>query len=107
MFGDPAYGVSAHIQSPFSGAGEHTEEQKEWNMLMSQSRIVVEHGFGIVSNTWPFLNASWKMHLGGSPVGCYYRTGVLLTNGLNCLCYNQVSQYFECQPPTLEEYFHH
>lgn len=29
LFGNPAYGVSAQIQSPFAGAGDCTEEQKQ------------------------------------------------------------------------------
>jgi hypothetical protein len=58
-----AYGLGPHIISPFSGAGERTEEELEWNSQMSAVRIEVEHGFAIVSNTWPFLNAGWKMHL--------------------------------------------
>jgi hypothetical protein len=107
LFGDPAYGVSAHIQSPFSGVGNRTALQKEWNELMSGVRIEVEHGFGIVSNTWPFLNAGWKMHLAASPVGHYYWVGVLLTNGIDCLHLNQVAQAFDCQPPELKNYFHH
>jgi nuclease HARBI1 len=74
---------------------------------MSQTRIVVEHGFSIVANTWPFLNAGWKMHLGASPVGRYYCAGVILSNGLDCIHPNQVSQYFECKPPKLADYFHH
>ena len=64
LFGDLVYSVSAHIQSPFGG--ERTEEQRHWNLLMSQARIVVENGFAIVSNHWPYLNASWKMQLGSS-----------------------------------------
>lgn len=106
IFGDPAYGISNQIISPFSGAGERTEAEREWNAGMSGVRIEVEHGFGVVSNTWPFLNAGWKMHINSSPVGRYYRTGVLLTNALNCLQYNQIAQYFDCQPPTLLDYFH-
>jgi hypothetical protein len=106
VFGDPAYGLGPHIISPFSGAGERTEEELEWNAQMSAVRIEVEHGFGIVSNTWPFLNAGWKMHLYRSPVGRYYRVGVLLVNGINCLRPNQVAQYFNCLPPSLPEYFH-
>jgi hypothetical protein len=74
---------------------------------MSETRIVVEHGFGIIANTWPFLNAGWKMELGASPVGWYYRAGVILANGLNCIRPNQISQYFECEPPELADYFHH
>jgi hypothetical protein len=106
LFGDPAYGVGHHIISPFAGAGERTPEEKEWNAQMSAVRIEVEHGFGIVANLWPFLNAGWKMQLYSSPVGRYYRVGVLLANCLNCLCLNQVAQYFDCLPPDLDEYLH-
>jgi hypothetical protein len=106
IFGDPAYGVNNQIISPFSGRGQRTEAELEWNAAMASVRIEVEHGFGIVSNTWPFLNASWKTRVGSSPVGRYYRVGILLTNALNCLHYNQISQYFECQPPNLFDYFH-
>ena len=91
MFGDPAYRVGQHIISPFAGMGDRTEE-KAWNAEMSGVWIEVEHGFGIVTNTWPFLNAGWKMRLYSSPVGRYYRVGVLLTNCINCFQPNQVSQ---------------
>jgi nuclease HARBI1 len=84
IFGDPAYGVGPHIISPFTGIGDHTEE-KTWNAEMSTVHIEVEHGFGIVANTWPFLNAGWKMQLYSSPVGRYYQVGVLLMNCINCL----------------------
>ncbi|KAI0039757.1 hypothetical protein FA95DRAFT_1585203 [Auriscalpium vulgare] len=83
VFGNPAYGVGMHIQSPFSGAGERTEEEQEYNRQMAAVRIEVEHAFGIV------------------------QLGVLLTNALNCFRPNQVSQYFDCRPPSLSEYFHH
>ena len=106
IFGDPAYGVSNQIISPYAGAGDRTEEEREWNAKMAAVRIEVEHGFGIVSNTWPFLNAGWKMHVYRSPCGRYYRAGVLFTNALNCMRYNQVAQYFNCEPPSLLEYFH-
>ena len=59
---------------------------------MAVVRIEVEHGFGIVTNTWPFLNAGWKMHVYRSPVGRYYWVGVPFTNTLNCMRYNQVAQ---------------
>jgi hypothetical protein len=106
LFGDPAYGCSHVIQSPFAGAGQRTEEQATWNARMSAVRIEVEHGFGVVVNLWPFLNTAWKHRVFSSPVGRYYRVGVLLTNAMNCCSPNQVAQYFDCLPLTLEEYFH-
>lgn len=101
IFGDPAYGNTWQIISPFAGPGERTAEEKRWNEKMASVRIEVEHGFGIVSNNFPFLNAGWKMHVYGSPVGRYYRAGVLFTNTITCLHYNQVSEYFDCKPPNL------
>ncbi|KAI0751704.1 hypothetical protein C8Q80DRAFT_1218365 [Daedaleopsis nitida] len=88
IFGDPAYGLSQQLISPFM------DPQK--------------HGFGIVTNLFPFLDANWKMGLFRSPVGHYYCVRVLLTNTHNCMYPNQVSQYFDCQPsliPTMFEFF--
>nr|GAT45576.1 predicted protein [Mycena chlorophos] len=106
IFGDPAYGVSPLMLSPFSGAGERTEHEAAWNEAMAAVRIEVEHGFGGITANWPFLNGWWTHRIWQSPVGRHYRVGVLLTNALNCINPNQTSQYFKCEPPTLDEYFH-
>ncbi|KAF7292133.1 DDE Tnp4 domain-containing protein [Mycena indigotica] len=102
IFGDPAYGLSPLMISPFSGPGEHTREEAACNEAMAAVRIEVEHGFGIVVTKWPFLNGWWKQRVFSSPVGRYYCVGVLLTNALNCLSPNQTSQYFACEPPSVE-----
>lgn len=107
LFGDPAYGLSPYLISPFAGPGQRSQAELDWNMAMAAVRIEVEHGFAIVLETWAFLRAGWKMKVFGSPVGRYYRFGVLLTNALNCLRPNQVAQYFNCSPPSLRTYFHH
>ncbi|KAJ2994640.1 hypothetical protein NUW54_g7515 [Trametes sanguinea] len=107
LYGDAAYGISPVLISPFSGPGERSADEQAWNAAMGSIRVHVEHGFAIVSNTWPFLNANWKMHVFRSPVGRYYRVGVLLTNVMNCYRPNQVAQYFDCEPPVITEYLHH
>ena len=106
IFGDPAYGLSPYLISPYAGAGERTVAELTWNAAMAKARIEVEHGFADVTRSWPFLNAWWKHQLFRSPVGTYYRVGVLLSNALNCLCPNQTAQTLDCEPPTLEDYFH-
>lgn len=106
LFGDPAYKVNNHLLSPFAGEGQRTEEEREWNVAMSAVRIEVEHGFGAVAKHWPFLNADWKMQVNSSPLGTYYRTAVLLENASSCLRPNQTAKFFQCNPPTLFEYFH-
>jgi hypothetical protein len=44
IFGDPAYGVTEHLLSPYSGINT-TAEQLVWNKAMSKVRIVVEWCF--------------------------------------------------------------
>ncbi|KAF8239191.1 hypothetical protein L208DRAFT_1420824 [Tricholoma matsutake] len=63
-------GLLGHVHgpeliSPFSGAGEHTDDKKRWNEAMARVRIEVEHGFGDIT-----------------------------------------AQYFNCNPPALDEYIH-
>jgi nuclease HARBI1 len=107
IFGDPAYGVTPVLLSPFSGPGDRTEAEQEWNVVMSQARISIEHAFGLVLKEWPFLRAHWKHRVFASPLGRYYRVAVLLTNAQSCFHPNQTSNHFTCPPPSVQEYFHH
>jgi hypothetical protein len=69
LFGDPAYGCTHLIQSPFIRPGQRTAQQDTWKARMSAVCIKVEHGCGIVLNLWPFLNSWWKLKVFTSPVG--------------------------------------
>ena len=40
------------------------------------------------------------------PIGLYYKVAVFMSNCNACLYGNQVSKYFDTQPPQLEEYLH-
>jgi hypothetical protein len=106
LFGDPAYGVSYQIVSPFAGIGEQTQEEAEWNHKMSQLCMSVENGFGLVVTHWPFLDTFWKLRIYQSLIGHYYRVAVLLTNKLTCFHPNTISEHFIVQPPDIKEYFH-
>ena len=105
IFGDPAYGLSPVLISPFDG--DKTAEQLEWNRDMSSVRMSVEHAFAIVLNHWPYLWAFWKHRVYASGIGQNYRVGVLLSNAINCFRPNQTAQRYDCQPPTVEKYFIH
>ena len=105
VFGDPAYGVSPVLISPFS---QPTEVEIEWKCtMMSSLHISVEHAFGIVVNTWPLLNVFWKYCMYALPISNYYQVAVLLSNTINCFHPNQMVQCYDCPPPTIDEYFHH
>lgn len=106
LYGDPAYGINPFLISPYSGPGVRSRREHEFNTRMSSVRIEVEHGFGVVLNTWQFLYTFWKHRVYQSPVGRYYRVAVLLTNARNCFHPNQVALHFGCRPPELDEYFH-
>ncbi|EJF56436.1 hypothetical protein DICSQDRAFT_150443 [Dichomitus squalens LYAD-421 SS1] len=106
LYGDPAYGVNPFLVSPFSGPGQCTDAEQELNSRMSGARIEVEHGFGVVLTTWPFLYTFWKHRLYQSPIGRYYRVAVLFTNARNCFRPNQTALHFDCRPPELRDYFH-
>ena len=43
VFGDPAYSLSEHILSLFSGGGDRMPEEQAWNIAMSAVWIEVEH----------------------------------------------------------------
>ena len=106
VFGDPAYSLSEHILSPFSGGGDRTPEEQAWNTAMSAVRIEVEHAFGIVMNMWPAVNTWWKQKIFWTQPGTSYLVVILLTNAHNCIHPNQISNSFGLDPPSIDEYFH-
>ena len=104
MFGDPAYPHRVHLQSPFREA-VHTDDMKLFHTAMSACRISVEWLFGDVINYFKFLDYKKNLKIGMSNVGKMYVGCSILRNALTCLYGNQPSEYFQLEPPTLEEYF--
>ena len=72
---------------------------------MSACRISVEWLFGNVINYLKFLDYKKNLKIGMSSVGKMYVVRAILRNALTCLYGNQTSEYFQLEPPTLEEYF--
>lgn len=105
IYGDPAYGLSAHLLSPFQGLNV-TPEQARFNATMSKCREAVEWGFGELVSLFPYLDFPKNLKALLSPVGIYSLVGFLLCNAHTCLHIPQIPQYFNCAPPRLEEYFH-
>jgi hypothetical protein len=104
IYGDPAYSVSAHVLSPYKGAAV-TAEQSIFNSAMSHCREPVEWCFKEVTQQFPFLDFSRNQKILLSPCGLFYLVGMLLVNAHTILHRPQIPQYFQCPPPTLEEYF--
>lgn len=103
IYGDPAYGVSGHLVSPFKGAAL-TAEQQAFNASMSAVRVSVEWGFGKVVKHFAFVDYAPNQKVLLQPVGNYYTVAVLFTNCHSCLYGNQTSTFFGVPPPTLAQY---
>ena len=72
---------------------------------MSNVRSSVEWLFGDIINYFKFMDFKKNLKIGMSCVGKMYVVCALLQNALTCLYGNQTSQYFELDPPTLQDYF--
>ena len=103
VYGDPAYGMSAHIISPFKGA-HLTQLQQQFNHKMSEVRVSVEWGFGKIIQYFTYLDFRKNLKVLLQPVAKYYAVGAHLTNCHTCLYGSVTSSFFDLEPPKLEEY---
>lgn len=104
VYGDPAYGIGAHLLSPYKGPAV-TEDQRRWNSKMSKVREAVEWGFREVYANFAFMNFTKNKKILLQPCGLYYMVAILMCNAHTILHNPEIPQYFDCAPPTLDEYF--
>ncbi|KXJ10650.1 hypothetical protein AC249_AIPGENE23915 [Exaiptasia diaphana] len=100
VYGDPAYGISQNIISPYRGA-HLTALQQQFNSEMSKARIIVEWVFGKIKQYFAYLDFKKNLKVLLQPVGKYYLVGALLTNCHTCLYGCVTSKYFDVEPPSL------
>lgn len=105
VYGDPAYGVGAHLLSPYKGPAI-SDEQHKWNSAMSHVREAVEWGFKEVTQQFAFLDFKANHKILLQPCAVYYLISILLCNAHTILHHPQIPQFFGCLPPALTEYFH-
>lgn len=103
IYGDPAYPLRVHLQTPFRNVNI-TPEMQAFNQSMSQVRVSVEWIFGDIVNYFKFIDFKKNLKVGLSTVGKMYIVCALLRNCLTCLYQNQTCDFFYLEPPTLEEY---
>lgn len=106
IYGDLAYPLRVHLQTPFRRA-PLAPLMQDYNEAMSALRISVEWLFGDVINSFKFLDFKKNLKVGLSSVhvGKMYVVCALLHNAITCLYGNNTSDYFDIEPPTLEQYF--
>ena len=104
IYGDPAYGVNEYMSAPFGG-NNLSDVEKQFNRNLSKVRVSVEWLFGVVKGLWAFIDWNKKHKILLSPVAKLIKISVLLTNCHTCIKGgNQLSYFFDCPPPTLDEY---
>lgn len=104
LYGDPAYPLGVHLQGPFKER-QRTPEMQAYNKAMSEVRVSVEWMFGNITKYFSFVDFKRQMKVNLSPVGKMYFVSALLENAHTCLYGNIVSQAFQLEPPSLQQYF--
>ena len=105
IYGDPAYPLRVHLQGPFRDA-YLTPQKQLYNQSMNSVRTSVEWLFADVQNYFKFIDFKKNLKVGLSSVGkMYVVSALLLRNALTCLYGNETSQYFQLDPPSLQDYF--
>ena len=72
---------------------------------MSDVRSAVEWVFGDILSYFAFLDFKKNLKIGLSLIGTMYSVCGLLRNAITCFYGSATSDYFDLQPPTIQEYF--
>ena len=105
-YGDSAYNSEySHIRSMFVG-DNLTMRQRWMNHCLNKCRETIEWVNKDVKQKFAFIDygKSLKLGLAVGQVSKCIIASALLHNCYNCLNYTQTVNYFDCTPPTLEEY---
>ena len=104
IYGDPAYPLRVHLQGPLKGAAL-TPHMEMFNGSVSSVRVSVEWLFGDILNYLKFLDFKKNLKVGLRNIGKTYVVCALMRNAVTCLYGYQTSEFFELDPPSLQEYF--
>lgn len=105
LYGDEGYGLRDLLIRPFTQHEINLDPNRQiFNNNMRAMRVTVEWGFGKVVQLFAFLDFRKNQKLLVQEVSRMYKVGVLLTNCHTCLYGGNNCQYFNINPPQLEEY---
>ena len=103
IYGDPIFARSIYVQKGYPEV-EMTWRQRAFNKAMNSARVSIENCFGSIVQQWAFLDFKRTHKLLWTRPGLAYMNAQFLANCINCLRPNQISQKFQCAPPSLREY---
>ena len=88
--------------SPYRGPRDWL--QANFNASMARARVSVEWGFSKVQTLFAFTNYYANQKLFLNQLGPYFTVATLLTNCHTCLYGSEMSDLFQLDPPTLDDY---
>ena len=103
IYGDPAYSLQVHLQSPFRQ--RILTPDMEVNEAMSSVRVSVEWLFRDIVDYFKLLEFKRNLKIGMSSIGKLSLVSALLQNTVTCLYGNNTSEIFDLKPPSLQYYF--
>ena len=105
LYADKIYNTCPIITAAFSRRhGQVLDWMTAENFLMSKVRVAIEWTFGTASMLWKFFDYRKTQKIDESPIAKHYTVAVLLSNCRCCVIGDQHTEYFNCLPPTLEDY---
>lgn len=103
FLGDSAYRRSDHLIKCIVG-NNLTQSQIDLNKEIYTTRVCVEWGFSKKIQQFSFNNYKKNLKLYLQSVGLYYMVSVILCNCHTYFYGSKTGNYFNCEPPSLEEY---
>jgi hypothetical protein len=105
VFGDSAYYADLCLRSYHRGDDNVlTDREKLENASMKKMRQSIEWDYGLVGNLWRKTDFKFGLRLREQPVNEVVTFAMLMTNFWVTLNGSITSEYFNCIPPTLEEF---
>lgn len=104
LYGDSPYESCYRVIAPYKRTQPLSRDQIAFNRALSSDRISVEQVFGCVTRLWRANSLAVNLKTLLQPVALYYSISVLLTNIYTCLHGNMVSERYNIQPLSLDEY---
>lgn len=106
LYADKIYSTGELIKAAFSRRqGNLQDWMVRENRIMSGVRIGVEWTFGLVIGQSKYISFAKGQQLQKVSVPKFYYVAVLLSNAHTCMYGTLHTKYFDCEPPTVDEYF--
>lgn len=107
LYGDKMYWNDPIITAAFNNRNGFIilPWMRRINLILSGARVSIEWTFGKLLSLFKFTDYVKTQSLFLSPLAKQFKVSVLLLNAHTCIYGSQTSEYFDCDPPTLDDYF--